>query len=203
MPEPIIQIETLAKQLNVAQLMKNCDVKLKDVVVLHKLTTNMGYLEMRIANMRLHGATLSGDIRFVYFGEVEDRFGRKNYEEQIFGKNKPKKIEKRTLLQCLGLGWLVDKQNEESIVCDKDTTEIKIDHTIEKMWEITVENKALYSVDEDFNFSEKLWKPMILDSIKTALMTKAGILISNELIRAVFDPMLECLCKDWRKVLDF
>lgn len=197
MAEHRIILESSGTHLNIVGLMVQCEVLLGEITVEHTITMPDGYCKVIVHSMELNFCHfLRGLIKIQYFTENprgpefgKDRFDRSIAASSLFV------YPGRTLLDTLGLGKLFGTKR-------KPTEENALDSSKYTMrWEIKTENFILLTLDS--KSLEKAVGNNLFDNIKTAILSKRRILLSNEIIEAMFMPVLQCLYEDWGKLLKF
>ena len=193
-------LETSGEHLNLASLMKQCDALLGDVRVFHKLAVSGGYYEVEVRKMKLNSTILDGQLhlKYVRVGS-KDRFGRDIKETPVVVHKE------RGLLECLGLSALFG--NKKIVVVDEADIKANLDDPKDiEQWKVVVPkadilSQALVVLDRE-SFEKAVWDSLF-NTVKTAVMYETGACLSNELLKAILDPLLKCLYEDWNKLLKF
>lgn len=200
MSEHRIELETHGEHLNVAQLMQQCDVALKDVTVFHRLSVTGGYYEVSASEMFLNSTILSGVLTVKFFlVKEEDRFGG-----DVVSQAPALQQTSRTLIECLGL----DKLFGRTRLPLTEEGQVEQSRPVERLaWEVCIpKNKRKYGNSftflnlERMTLENAIWND-VFETVKTAVMYEKGVCLSNELLKAILTPLLKCLYTDWNLVL--
>ena len=197
-----IQLQTSGEHLNLASLLKQSDVLLKDVVVSHRLIVSGGCWEGIAEGMSLYQTSVRGFLHLRCLGAKidEDQFGRGTIPEASAVRR-----ECRRLLDRLGLGDLVGRRAEQGEAEKVKQTPPKLVYDLK--WEICVpEYRSIggdFFLDVDRPLDDEDLTSRVYNPIKTAVMDRRRLVISNQLLKEVFKPLIECLHADWDKLLEW